>query len=47
MRLATLWALVGDTAQTFHWLDRAYAERNPGLIFDITDVRCRALAFAR
>ncbi|HEX9703990.1 MAG TPA: tetratricopeptide repeat protein, partial [Gemmatimonadales bacterium] len=33
LRIATLWALIGDTAQTFHWLDRAYGERNPGLIY--------------
>jgi serine/threonine-protein kinase len=33
LRIATLWALIGDTAQTFQWLDRAYAERHPGLIF--------------
>jgi hypothetical protein len=24
--------LIGDTAQALHWLDRAYGERNPGLI---------------
>jgi tetratricopeptide (TPR) repeat protein len=33
LRIATLWALIGDTAQTFHWLERAYAARNPGLIY--------------
>ncbi|MGH7510245.1 MAG: tetratricopeptide repeat protein, partial [Gemmatimonadales bacterium] len=32
LRVASLWALIGDTAQAFHWLDRAYDERNPGLI---------------
>jgi hypothetical protein len=32
LRLATLFVLVGDTAQALHWLDRAYSERNPGLI---------------
>jgi serine/threonine-protein kinase len=33
LRLATLWALIGDTAQAFDWLDGAYRERNPGLIY--------------
>jgi TolB-like protein/Tfp pilus assembly protein PilF len=33
LRMATTWALIGDTAKTFQWLDRAYAERNPGLIY--------------
>jgi TolB-like protein/tRNA A-37 threonylcarbamoyl transferase component Bud32 len=32
LRIATLWMLIGDTAQALHWLDRAYGERNPGLI---------------
>jgi len=32
LRAATLWALAGDTAQAFEWLDLAYRERNPGLI---------------
>jgi TolB-like protein/DNA-binding SARP family transcriptional activator/Flp pilus assembly protein TadD len=32
-RIAKLLALSGDTAQAFDWLDRAHAERNPGLIF--------------
>ena len=33
LRLAATWAMIGDTAQTFEWLDRAWAERNAGLIF--------------
>jgi len=33
LRAAAIWAQMGDTAQIFHWLDRAYAERNPGLIY--------------
>ena len=33
LRIACEWALAGDTAQAFHWLERAYAERNPGLVF--------------
>lgn len=33
VRIATLWALIGDTGRAFHWLDRAYAERSPGLIY--------------
>ncbi len=33
LRIATIHALVGDTARTFDWLDRAFTERNPGIIF--------------
>lgn len=33
LRIATLWALIGDTAQAFPWLERAYDERNPGLVY--------------
>jgi TolB-like protein/tRNA A-37 threonylcarbamoyl transferase component Bud32/Tfp pilus assembly protein PilF len=33
LRIATTWALIGDTARTYQWLDRALAERNPGLIY--------------
>jgi TolB-like protein/DNA-binding SARP family transcriptional activator len=32
-RIAKLLVLSGDTAQGFDWLDRAHAERNPGLVF--------------
>jgi adenylate cyclase len=33
LRAAVLWASAGDTDQAFDWLERAYAERNPGLIY--------------
>ena len=33
LRLASVWALIGDTSRAVEWLDRAYEERNPGLIF--------------
>lgn len=33
LRVAILWSLIGDTARTVHWLERAYDERNPGLIY--------------
>jgi adenylate cyclase len=33
LRAATLWASIGDTAQALDWLERAYAERIPGLIY--------------
>lgn len=33
LRVAATWATIGDTAKTFEWLERAYAERNPGLIY--------------
>jgi TolB-like protein/DNA-binding SARP family transcriptional activator/Tfp pilus assembly protein PilF len=32
LRTAQLWLLSGDTAQAFDWLDRAFEERNPGLV---------------
>ena len=32
LRLAVLWQLSGDTAQALSWLERAYSERNPGLV---------------
>jgi adenylate cyclase len=32
LRTAKLWLLSGDTAQALDWLDRAFDERNPGLI---------------
>ena len=37
LRVASLSAMAGDTAQALTWLERAYAERNPGLIFMRTD----------
>lgn len=33
LRIAATWATIGDTVQALEWLDRAYAERNPGLIY--------------
>ena len=33
LRIAVLWAWIGDSEQAFDWLDRALAERNPGLIY--------------
>ena len=33
LRIAVISAMAGDTALAFNWLDRAYAEHNPGLIF--------------
>jgi serine/threonine-protein kinase len=33
LRVAALSAMAGDTAQALAWLERAYAERNPSLIF--------------
>jgi adenylate cyclase len=33
VRVANLWMAAGDTAQAFDWLERAYDERNPGLIY--------------
>ena len=33
LRIALTWAKIGDTAQTVHWLERAYGERNPGLTY--------------
>ncbi|HEX7978071.1 MAG TPA: tetratricopeptide repeat protein [Gemmatimonadaceae bacterium] len=37
MRMASLHALSGDTAAALGWLERAYAERNPGLIYLLHD----------
>lgn len=33
LRMALTWAMIGDTAQTVQWLERAYDERNPGLTY--------------
>lgn len=33
LRIALTWAMIGDTAQTVQWLERAYGERNPGLTY--------------
>jgi hypothetical protein len=33
VRLAMLFGLTGDTTQVVYWLERAYRERNPALIW--------------
>lgn len=33
LRMAALWALAGDSEQALDWLERAWAEHNPGLIY--------------
>jgi TolB-like protein/DNA-binding SARP family transcriptional activator len=33
LRIAKLWGRAGDTARSLDWLERAYAEHNPGLVF--------------
>ena len=33
LRVATLWTMIGDADQALDWLERAHAERNPGLIY--------------
>jgi adenylate cyclase len=43
MQLAGLWALIGDTAQSLDWLDRAWRERHPGLVYLRFDVRFESL----
>jgi adenylate cyclase len=43
LRIAGTWAMIGDTARTFEWLDRAYAERNPGLIYIGSDPSFRSV----
>jgi len=37
LRMAVTWASIGDASQALDWLERAYAERNPGLIYLRTD----------
>ncbi|MEZ4588916.1 MAG: BTAD domain-containing putative transcriptional regulator [Gemmatimonadales bacterium] len=37
LRTAALWALAGDTTRAMDGLERAYVERNPGLIYLRTD----------
>lgn len=43
LRVAATWAMIGDTATTFEWLDKAYAERNPGLIYLGSDPSFRSV----
>lgn len=33
LRIAVLWTLIGDTHQACNWLERAYKDRNPALIY--------------
>lgn len=33
LRIAKLWGRAGDPERSLEWLERAYAERNPGLVF--------------
>jgi hypothetical protein len=33
VRMSRLWILAADTGQAMDWLDRAYEERSPGLIY--------------
>lgn len=42
-RVATFHALAGDTAQALEWLERAFAERNPSLIYVYADPTFAAL----
>jgi TolB-like protein/DNA-binding SARP family transcriptional activator len=37
LRMAANWAMIGDTARALDALERAYSERNPGLIYLRTD----------
>jgi tetratricopeptide (TPR) repeat protein len=37
LRMAATWASIGDANQALDWLERAYAERTPGLIYLRTD----------
>lgn len=43
LRIAATWATIGDTAKTFEWLDKAWAERNPGLIYLGSDPSFRSV----
>jgi adenylate cyclase len=43
IRVATYHALAGDTAQAISWLERASAERHPGLVFVFADPTFTAL----
>jgi adenylate cyclase len=43
VRVATFYALAGDTANAVEWLERAYEERNPALIYVFTDPNFAAL----
>ena len=38
-----MWTLAGDTTKALDWLDRAYTDRHPALIFLRSDRTLRAL----
>jgi hypothetical protein len=37
LRVARLWARIGDEARALEWLERARAERDPGLVYLAVD----------
>jgi serine/threonine-protein kinase len=43
LRIAVIWAMTGDTAEALRWLDRAYEEHNPGLIYLRSDLALAGL----
>jgi tetratricopeptide (TPR) repeat protein len=43
LRIAVIWAMTGDTVEAFRWLDRAYEEHNPGLIYLRSDLALAGL----
>jgi hypothetical protein len=43
VRVATLYALIGDTVQSLTWLERAHAERSSSLLFVFADPTFAAL----
>lgn len=43
LRMAKLWTLAGDTTKALDWLDRAYADRHPALIYLRSDRTLRML----
>jgi tetratricopeptide (TPR) repeat protein len=43
LRMAKMWTLAGDTTKALDWLDRAYTDRHPALIFLRSDRTLRLL----
>jgi TolB-like protein/DNA-binding SARP family transcriptional activator len=43
LRMAKIWTMIGDTARAMRWLDRAWAERHPALIFLADDLALEPL----
>jgi tetratricopeptide (TPR) repeat protein len=37
MRIAATYARIGDTAQAIEWMERAFQERDPGLVYLLVD----------